>query len=249
VSAELEGQVALVTGASRGIGRAIACRLARAGARVLVNFVQDERGAEETVSRVRADGGSADSVRFDVADSDAASREVDALCKREGRLDVLVNNAGITADGLILRLKPEEWERVIAVDLNGVFNCTRAALRTMLRARYGRIVNVSSVTGLMGNAGQAAYAAAKAGVIGFTKATAREVGSRGITANAVAPGLIETDMAAHLPEDRRTEYLSVIPAGRLGTAEEVAELVGFLVRRDSGYITGQVIGINGGLYM
>jgi 3-oxoacyl-[acyl-carrier protein] reductase len=216
---------------------------------VLVNFVQDERGAEETVSRVRADGGSADSVRFDVADSDAASREVDALCKREGRLDVLVNNAGITADGLILRLKPEEWERVIAVDLNGVFNCTRAALRTMLRARYGRIVNVSSVTGLMGNAGQAAYAAAKAGVIGFTKATAREVGSRGITANAVAPGLIETDMAAHLPEDRRTEYLSVIPAGRLGTAEEVAELVGFLVRRDSGYITGQVIGINGGLYM
>ena len=249
MSAELEGQVALVTGASRGIGRAIACRLGRAGARVLVNFVQDEAGAEETVKRIRAAGGSAESVRFDVADAEAVGREIDVLCQREGRLDVLVNNAGITADGLIVRLKAEQWERVIGVDLNGVFHCTRAALRTMLRARYGRIVNLSSVTGLMGNAGQAAYAAAKAGVIGFTKATAREVGSRGITANAVAPGLIETDMASHLPDDRRTEYLSVIPAGRLGTAEEVAELVGFLVRRDSGYITGQVIGINGGLYM
>jgi 3-oxoacyl-[acyl-carrier protein] reductase len=249
VSTDLEGQVALVTGASRGIGRAIACRLGRAGARVFVNYQHDEQAAEETVGRIRAVGGHAEPVRFDVADCDAVAREIDILGRREGRLDILVNNAGITADGLIVRLKPEQWDRVIGVDLKGVFNCTRAALRTMLRARYGRVVNLSSVIGLMGNAGQAAYAAAKAGVIGFTKATAREVGARGITANAVAPGLIDTEMAGHLPEDRRSEYLSVIPAGRLGTAEEVAELVGFLVRRDSGYITGQVIGINGGLYM
>jgi 3-oxoacyl-[acyl-carrier protein] reductase len=249
VSTELEGQVALVTGASRGIGRAIACRLGRGGARVFVNFLRDTDAAEETVARIRAAGGQAEHVRFDVSDSAAATREIEALCRREGRLDILVNNAGISADALILRLKPEQWDRIVAVDLKGVFNCTRAVLRVMLRAHYGRVVNLSSVIGLMGNAGQAAYAAAKAGVIGFTKATAREVGGRGITANAVAPGLIDTEMAGHLPEDRRTEYLSVIPAGRLGTAEEVAELVGFLVRRDSGYITGQVIGINGGLYM
>jgi 3-oxoacyl-[acyl-carrier protein] reductase len=249
VTGELTDQVALVTGASRGIGKAIACRLGRAGAHVFVNFVGDGGAAFDTVERIRAAGGRADALRFDVCDVEATGREIEAIARRTGRLDVLVNNAGTTVDGLILRLKPEDWERVIAVNLKGVFHCTRAAMRSMLRARYGRIVNLSSVVGLMGNAGQAAYAAAKAGVVGFTKATAREVASRGITANAVAPGLIDTEMVGHLPDDRRSEYLSVIPAGRLGTTEEVAELVGFLVRRDSGYITGQVIGINGGLYM
>jgi 3-oxoacyl-[acyl-carrier protein] reductase len=248
-SAPLEGQVALVTGGSRGIGRGIGKRLAALGAEVFLNFQRDEAAADETLSSIRRAGGRGDLARFDVSDAEAVGRAVDDICRRSGRLDVLVNNAGMTIDNLVLRLKPEEWDTVMAVNLRGTFNCTRAALKTMVRSRYGRIVNLSSVTGLMGNAGQAAYAAAKAGVIGFTKATAREVASRNITVNAVAPGLIETEMSADLPESRRKEYLSLVPAGRLGTVEEVADLVGFLVRRETGYITGQVIGINGGLYM
>jgi 3-oxoacyl-[acyl-carrier protein] reductase len=245
----LADQVALVTGASRGIGRAIARQLAAAGARVHVNFVRDAAAGEETLAMIRAAGGSGELAQFDVADSAASADAIGAIVKAGGRLDILVNNAGMAIDNLVLRMKPEEWDTVMAVNLRGTFNCTRAAARTMLRAHYGRIINLSSVAGQMGNAGQAAYAAAKAGIIGFTKSMARELASRQVTVNAVAPGLIETEMTAYLPEDRRTEYLSVIPAGRLGTVDEVADLVVFLSRREAGYITGQVIGINGGLYI
>jgi 3-oxoacyl-[acyl-carrier protein] reductase len=249
MTAALAGQVALVTGASRGIGRAIALRLAGDGASVFVNFVRDRTAAEEAVQRIRAAGGEARELAFDVTDEAAVRAAIEGICKDGPNLDILVNNAGLSIDNLVLRLKPEEWSNVLDVNLRGTFHCTKAALRPMLRARYGRIVNMGSVIGSMGNAGQAAYAAAKAGIVGFTKATAREVASRGITVNTVAPGFIETDMVGHLPEARRSEYLSVIPAGRFGTAEEVADVVGFLVRRESGYITGQVVGINGGLYM
>jgi 3-oxoacyl-[acyl-carrier protein] reductase len=245
----LAEQVALVTGGSRGIGRAIARHLAAAGARVYVNFVRDGAAGEETVRLIRAAGGCAELAQFDVAQPTASADGIDAIVQSAGGLHILVNNAGMSIDGLLLRLKPEAWDEVMAVNLRGTFNCTRTAARTMLRAHYGRIVNLSSVVGLMGNAGQAAYATAKAGVIGFTKSMARELASRQITVNAVAPGLIDTEMTADLPDDRRTEYLNVIPAGRLGTVDEVADLVGFLARRDAGYITGQVIGINGGLYI
>lgn len=245
----LADQVALVTGASRGIGRAIARQLAAAGAQVHVNFVRDVAAGEETVRLIRSDGGRAELARFDVADPVDSGNAIATIAKSAGRLDILVNNAGMAIDNLVLRLKPEDWDSVMAVNLRGTFNCTRAAARSMLRAHYGRIVNLSSVVGLMGNAGQSAYAAAKAGIVGFTKSMARELASRQVTVNAVAPGLIETEMTASLPEDRRTEYLSVIPAGRLGTVDEVADLVVFLARREAGYITGQVISVNGGLYI
>ena len=248
LGARLDDQVALVTGASRGIGRAIARQLAQLGARVFVNFVRDRGAAEETLQLIRDRAGQADEAQFDVADAAAATAGVEAVIKTAGRLDILVNNAGMTIDNLIMRLKVEEWDQVIAVNLRGTFNCSRAAGRAMLRARYGRIVNLSSVIGLMGNPGQGAYAAAKAGIVGLTKSMARELASRAITVNAVAPGLIETDMLADLPEGRRTEYLSLIPVGRFGTADEVADAVTFLVRREAGYITGQVLSVNGGLY-
>lgn len=249
MSGPLSDQIALVTGASRGIGRGIARHLAALGAHTYVNYVRDAAAAAETVAAISAAGGSAEAVQFDVADVEAAGAAIAAVVKAAGGLHILVNNAGMSIDNLLLRLKPEEWEQVIAVNLRGTFACTRAASRTMLRAHYGRIVNITSVVAEMGNAGQAAYAAAKAGVVGFTKSMARELASRQVTVNAVAPGLIETEMTAYLPEDRRSEYLQLIPVGRLGTVDEVAELVGFLSRREAGYITGQVIGINGGLYI
>lgn len=249
MTAPLTGQVALVTGGSRGIGRAVARRLGAQGAVVFVNFLRNGEAAAETARSISEAGGRAETVCFDVADFEAVSEAIQAIVKAEGRLDILVNNAGMTVDQLLLRMKAEDWDRVMAVNLRGVFNCTRAATRAMIRARYGRIVNLSSVVGLMGNAGQCAYAAAKAGIIGFTKSVARELAGRGITVNAVAPGFIETEMVAGLPEERRAEYLAVIPAGRLGSVEEVADVVGFLARRESGYITGQVVGVNGGLYM
>lgn len=249
MSGPLADQVALVTGASRGIGRAIARHLAAAGARTYVNYLRDDVAAAETVAQIAAAGGTAEAVQFDVSDVEATATAVASIVKAAGGLQVLVNNAGMSIDNLLLRLKPEEWDQVIAVNLRGTFSCTRAAARTMLRAHYGRIINLTSVVAEMGNPGQAAYAAAKAGIIGFTKSMARELASRQVTVNAIAPGLIETEMTAYLPEDRRTEYLQLIPVGRLGAVEEVAELVGFLARREAGYITGQVIGINGGLYI
>lgn len=248
MSGALHEQVALITGASRGIGRAVACCLGRAGAHVVVNFLRDSAAAEETVRLVRSSGANAETAQFDVADSDAVQTNVSSLLDRLGRCDMLINNAGMTVDTLLLRLKEADWDRVMAVNLRGTFNCTKAVARSMVRARYGRIVNMTSVIGEMGNAGQAAYAAAKAGIIGFTKSMARELAGRNITVNAVAPGFIATEMVASLPETTRSEYLKRVPVGRLGTADEVADAVAFLVRPESGYITGQVLGVNGGLY-
>jgi 3-oxoacyl-[acyl-carrier protein] reductase len=247
VSGRLAGQVALVTGGSRGIGRAVALRLAEAGASVVITYAQQAGQAEETVARVRQAGGTASAEQFDVGDPEATRAAMDRIVDREKRLDILVNNAGVAVDGLVVRLKEEDWERALRVNLTGVFHCTKAALRTMMRARYGRIVNVTSVVAAMGNTGQAAYAAAKAGVIGFTRSMAREVSSRGITVNAVAPGFIETDMTSALTEEVRTGLLERIPLGRLGSAAEVAGVVHFLATDAAAYITGQVIHVNGGL--
>lgn len=241
--------VALVTGASRGIGRAIALRLGADGYHVVVNYVTNAALAQQVCAEITRQGGSAESLGFDIGDAATVAASIADLGKRHGRLDVLVNNAGMTIDNLVLRLSEDDWDQVMQTNLRGTFSCTKAASRLMLRARFGRIVNLTSVIGLMGNAGQSAYAAAKAGIIGFTKSVARELASRNITVNAVAPGFIETDMVLGLPEAARSEYLKAIPAGRLGTAEEVAETVAFLVRPGSAYITGQVIGVNGGLYM
>ncbi len=245
----LADQVALVTGGSRGIGRAIAQRLAAQGARVVITYVSNQAAADDCVRAIKEAAGQAEAVQFDVADGDATGTAIAELVERCGRLDVLINNAGITIDTLILRMKADDWDRVLAVNLRGAFNCTKAAARTMVRARYGRIVNITSVIAEMGNAGQGAYAAAKAGLIGFTKSMARELAARNITVNAVSPGFIQTEMVQRLPETVRAEYLKVIPAGRLGTAEEVAAAVAFLVQPEAGYITGQVVGVNGGLYM
>jgi 3-oxoacyl-[acyl-carrier protein] reductase len=249
VSGRLSGQVALVTGASRGIGRAIALRLAEAGASVIVSYAQQAGQAEETVAGIRAAGGTASAEQFDVGDAEATRVAMERIVDREKRLDILVNNAGVAVDGLVVRLKEEDWERALRVNLTGVFHCTKAALRTMMRARYGRIVNLTSVVAAMGNTGQAAYAAAKAGVIGFTRSTAREVASRGITVNAIAPGLVDTEMTAGVDEAQKGFYASVIPAGRMGRPEEIASAVEFLASPDAAYVTGHVLHVNGGLYM
>ena len=249
MSGALTGQVALVTGGSRGIGRAIALRLAAAGATAVVNFRENSAAAEETVGLIAAAGGRSSTSRFDVGDAEAVRVGVQNIVDEHGRLDLLVNNAGVSVDALLLRLKEEDWERVLRTNLTGVFHCTKAAVRAMVRARYGRIVNLTSVVAEMGNAGQAAYAAAKAGVIGFTKSLAREVAARGVTVNAVAPGLVETDMTAGLDDRQRSFYTNVIPAGRIATPEDVAAAVAFLASPEAGYITGQVLHVNGGLYM
>lgn len=245
----LSSQVALVTGASRGIGRAIAERLAREGALVLINYRQQQDAAEEVLANISAQGGHAELCRFDVADGTEVTAAVQGIVERHGKIDILVNNAGLALDNLLVRLKEEEWERVMGVNLKGVFLCTKAVVRSMMRQRYGRIINLTSVVAQTGNPGQAAYSTAKAGVIGFTKTMAKELASRTITVNAVAPGFIETDMTGSLPEQVKTGYLNLIPAGRWGTTAEVAEIIVFLVGPWAGYITGQVINVNGGLHM
>jgi len=249
MSGPLTGQVALVTGGSRGIGRAIATRIARDGAAVALGYAARTDAAERTVGEIEAAGGTAVAFRFDVGRPEDVAAGVAAVVERFGRIDVLVNNAGIAVDGLVLRYKESDWGRVLETNLTGVFLCTKAVLRFMVRARYGRIVSLTSVVAEMGNAGQAAYAAAKAGVIGFTRSVAREVASRGVTANAVAPGVIETEMTAALTDPQRTAYTTLVPVGRLGTAEEVAGAVAFLASPEAGYITGHVLDVNGGLYM
>jgi len=246
---QLTGQVAVVTGASRGIGRAIAIRLAGAGATVIVNYQKNEEGAKGVLEEIKKNGGDGEILRFDVSDENQVSENFSGILEKYGKINILINNAGITRDNLVIRMKTEEWKEVMRVNLDGVFYCTRACLRAMLKQRSGAIVNVTSVVGLMGNSGQANYCAAKAGIIGFTKSVAREVASRNIRVNAIAPGFIETDMTGTLPENVKNSILQSVPAGRFGTPEEVAELAFFLVSDSARYITGQVIGINGGLLM
>ena len=243
----LEGRAALVTGASRGIGRATALALAAAGADVAIAYASALEMAEQVSSEVREHGGRATMLAADLRDPSAGARLVEQTVAELGALDIVVNNAGITRDGLAVRMSDEDWAQVIAVDLTAAFHICRAALRPMLRRRHGRIVNVSSVSGVIGNAGQANYAAAKAGLIGLTKSLAREVATRDITVNAVAPGFIDTEMAAALAEPARHSAVGAIPMQRMGTAAEVAAAITFLVSPAASYITGHVLHVDGGL--
>ncbi|MEW9697757.1 3-oxoacyl-[acyl-carrier-protein] reductase [Paenibacillus sp. SI8] len=245
----LTGKVALVTGASRGIGRAIALHLAESGADVAVNYAGSEQAAQEVVALIEAMGRKAVKLRADVSSFQEAEDLVKQTLDTFGKIDILVNNAGITRDNLIMRMKEEEFDQVIATNLKGVFNCVKAVTRPMMKQRSGRIINISSVVGVLGNPGQANYVAAKAGVIGLTKATARELSSRGITVNAVAPGFIETDMTDKLTPEVREHMLKEIPLERLGQPEEIAKVVRFLASDDAAYMTGQTLHVDGGMYM
>ena len=240
---DLTGQTALVTGASRGLGYAIAHRLAAQGATVHL-VARGQAGVEEAAAKINAaPGAMAHAHAADIADGDAVA----ALFDKVGAIDILVNNAGITRDGLLMRMKDEDFDEVVRVNLRSVFLCTRAAVKTMMKARYGRIVNLTSIVGVHGQAGQTNYAASKAGIIGFTKATAKEVATRGITCNAIAPGFIESDMTAVLNDAQKTGILASIPQGRMGKPEEIADLTAYLVSKEAGYLTGQVLSIDGGM--
>jgi 3-oxoacyl-[acyl-carrier protein] reductase len=244
-----EGRVAIVTGGGRGIGRVVAVRLANEGADVAISYRSNDETAESAAEEVRAAG-----VRCEIFKGDVASAgDVEALIKEVteafGRIDILVNNAGLTRDNLMMRMKEEEFDDVIGTNLKGTYLCTKAVLRPMIRARWGRIVNVSSVVGLVGNAGQANYAASKAGINGFTKSVAREVAQRGITANVVAPGYVETELTGSLPEKVKAQIRDQVPAGRFGDAEDVAEVVVFLAGEGAGYVTGQTVAVDGGMTM
>jgi 3-oxoacyl-[acyl-carrier protein] reductase len=246
--ADLAGKTALVTGAGRGIGRATAVRLARDGARIAINFKGNTAAAEETKRAVEATGSTAALIQGDVSLDAEADRVVkDALAFGGGKLDVLVNNAGITRDNLLLRMSAEDWDAVLDLNLRGAFLVTKAALRPMMKQRGGRIVNVSSISGVIGNAGQANYSAAKAGLIAFTKTIAREMAARNITANAVAPGFVPTDLTSIVPQDVQDAMLKQIPLGRFGTAEDVANAIAFLASDEAAYITGQVLIVDGGM--
>lgn len=244
----LEGRVAIVTGASRGIGHAIAQRLGALGARVAATATSPD-GAERAGEALRQAGAEARGYVLDVTDPEAIDSFVESAQNDLGAPGILVNNAGITRDGLLMRMKDEDWQAVIETNLSSVFRLTRAVARPMMKARTGRIVNIASVVGETGNAGQANYASAKAGILGLTRSAARELGPRGITVNAVAPGFIETDMTAELPEEQRQALLDQIPLGRLGDPSEVAEAVAFLAGPGADYVTGTTVHVNGGMYM
>jgi 3-oxoacyl-[acyl-carrier protein] reductase len=245
----LEGKVALVTGASRGIGRAIAIGLAEAGADVVVNYAGSEQAAEEVVRHIEGLGRRSFKAKANVASSAEVEEMVKQTLERFQKIDIMVNNAGITRDNLIMRMKEEEFDQVIDTNLKGVFNCIKAVTRPMMKQRSGKIINISSVVGVLGNAGQANYVAAKAGVIGLTKSAARELASRNIAVNAVAPGFIETDMTDKLTAEQRDSMLQQIPFARLGQPEDIARVVRFLASDDSAYMTGQTIHVDGGMYM
>lgn len=245
----LDGKTALVTGASRGIGRAIALRLAAEGASVAINYAGNTAKAEETKAAIEAAGGKAALFQADVSDSAQVEQMVAAVTEAFGTIDILVNNAGITRDGLLMRMKEEDFDVVLDTNLKGIFHVTKAVSKLMMKKRAGRIVNMASVVGIMGNAGQTNYAAAKAGVIGFTKSAAREFAARGITVNAVAPGFIATDMTAAMPEKAKEATLAAIPLRRMGEPEDVANAVAFLVSDQASYITGQVVKVDGGMVM
>jgi 3-oxoacyl-[acyl-carrier protein] reductase len=245
----LEGRVAIVTGASRGIGRAIALELARRGAAVIVNYNASDQAADEVVQLILTEGGNAKAIKADVADFRLAQNLVKSAIDTFGGLDILVNNAGITRDMLIMMMGEDDWDRVLNTNLKSTFNCSKAAVRHMMRKRYGRIISITSVAGEMGNPGQTNYSASKAGQIGFTKALAREVAARNITVNAIAAGYIDTDIWATVPEEARQATLSIIPLGRKGEPEEIAYAVAFLASDQAAYITGQILGIDGGMAM
>lgn len=245
---DFAGKTALVTGGSRGIGRAVALKLASKGAHVAINFTSSSGAAEESLEEISRMGkGKGTLLPFDVSDHGAVKDAIGGFIKEHGPIHIMVNNAGIARDTLLARMKEAEWDAVINVNLKGIFNCTQAVSRAMMKARWGRIINIGSVVGAMGNPGQANYAAAKAGIEGFTRTVAREMASRGITANVIAPGFIETDMTRSLPEKVRDRLLEQIPAGRMGSPDDVAEAVMFLASEASSYITGHVLHVNGGL--
>ena len=245
-----DSRVVIVTGGSRGIGRQIALKFAQEGAKIIIlHYDPDETASDEALSMLREKGVEAKSYKVDVSSHDTVTSLFSDIIKKHGRIDVLVNNAGITRDSLLMRMRVSDWDMVMAVNLKSVFNCTQAVIRKMMKQRSGRIVNISSVVGQIGNAGQANYSASKAGIMGFTKTVAREVAPRGITVNAVAPGFIDTEMTAVLPEQVKEDFIKQIPIGRFGKPEDVAETVYWLCSEAAGYITGQVIHVNGGLFM